>query len=132
MSLSLLAMALGHSRSSGGCYARSPPCTAPGGPHVPPPSLRRTLPLLLVILGVLLPERAALALTINDTSCTQQSGNVLRYDCSVETDTSATVEVRFCDATVGGTGCTKSRSSEQVTGTSSTTCSVGSSCTLTA
>ncbi|RME20166.1 MAG: hypothetical protein D6798_21025 [Deltaproteobacteria bacterium] len=91
------------------------------------PASRFPLPASLLMLAV---SGRADAVTINAASCVAQPDNVLRFDCSVETDTPASVELRFCDATVGGSGCSKTRTRAAGAGVASSTCTVGSACTL--
>ncbi len=77
---------------------------------------------------LLVPGGSAWGLTINAATCTSTS-NALRFHCSIETDVQAQVLLQFCDATTGGSACTKDRVSESVPfGTYSEDCAVGSSC----
>jgi hypothetical protein len=73
----------------------------------------------LLVVGLtasLLAAPRAQALTITAASCTQQADNLLRYDCSVTTDSSAQVHIELCE----GRRCTFDRTSEVSEGTSHT------------
>ena len=67
-------------------------------------------PILLGLVGAvaLAAPRSANALAITAASCAQQSDNMLRYDCTATTDSSAEVWIDLCE----GTSCTFDRESE--------------------
>ncbi len=68
----------------------------------------------LAVVFAVMPAHAN-AKTITHAQCTQQSDNVLRYDCDVETDTAGLAHIEFCED-VSGSGCTPNRNSEFETG----------------
>ncbi len=62
----------------------------------------------IAVAMVFVAPRSAGAVAITHASCAQQSGNMLRYDCTVTTDASAEVWIDLCE----GSSCTFDRESE--------------------
>lgn len=62
----------------------------------------------ILTLFALAAPRPAAALSITSASCAQQASNVLRYDCTVTTDSLARVVIDLCE----GSGCSFDRVSE--------------------